>query len=85
MQSRVTIIRKLVKIAAPILFSSLVNLFIPLINAAIIGQYNAAYLYVLGIYLPIAFLQTSLNESMRVSAIVFSSQAEGIPCPRTRV
>ena len=77
MQSRATIIGKVLKIAAPILFSSLVNLFIPLINAAIIGQNNAAYLYVLGIYLPIGFLQTALNESMRVSAIVLSSQAAG--------
>ena len=75
--ARAGIARRLMQVALPILASSLVGLFALLINTAIIGRGAPAGLYVLGIALPISFLQMSINESLRVSAIAFSSQAAG--------
>src|SRR5438270_2135483 len=74
---RLLIVRRLVHVALPILLSSLVSLFAPLINTAIVGRDQPVYLYVLGIFLPIVFLQLSINESLRVSAVAFSAQCAG--------
>lgn len=73
----VAITRRLMQLALPILLSSLIGLFAPLINAAIVGRDHAADLYVLGVFLPVGFLQLAINESLRVSAITFSSRAAG--------
>jgi Na+-driven multidrug efflux pump len=74
---RMLIVRRLAHVALPILLSSLVSLFAPLINTAIVGRDQPVYLYVLGIFLPIVFLQLSINESLRVSAVAFSAQCAG--------
>jgi Na+-driven multidrug efflux pump len=71
------IIRRLLHVALPILLSSLVGLFAPLVSVAIVGRDSAASLYILGLYLPLSFLQTYINESLRVSAVAFSSRAAG--------
>ena len=71
------IIRRLLHVALPILLSSVVGLFAPLVSVAILGRENPASLYILGLYLPLSFLQTYVNESLRVSAVAFSSRAAG--------
>lgn len=75
--SRTAIVNRVSRIAFPILLSSLVSLFAPLINAAIIGWDQPASLFILAIWLPLIFLQVAVNESLRVSSIAFSSQAAG--------
>jgi Na+-driven multidrug efflux pump len=52
-------------------------LFAPLVSTAILGRDNTSSLYILGLFLPLSFLQTYINESLRVSAVAFSSRAAG--------
>lgn len=64
-------------IAVPILLSTVVSLVAPLVNAAIVGHGRAGDLYVLALVLPVVLLLNSVNESLRVSSVAFSSQASG--------
>ncbi|MGH3156359.1 MAG: hypothetical protein ACRDNF_07285, partial [Streptosporangiaceae bacterium] len=75
--SRLVLCRRVGAIAVPIFMSSLANLVAPLINTAVLGRHNSSYLYVLALVLPVILLQTSVNDSLRVSSVVFSSQAAG--------
>lgn len=71
------VVRRIGLIAVPILLASLASLFAPLVNTAVMGHHDAALLYPLALALPLILLQTSVNESLRVSSVAFSSQASG--------
>ncbi|ADU10037.1 multi antimicrobial extrusion protein MatE [Micromonospora sp. L5] len=64
-------------IALPVLLASLASLVAPLLNTAVIGRHDPAYLYPLALVLPMILLQNSVNESLRVASVAFAAQASG--------
>jgi Na+-driven multidrug efflux pump len=75
--NRTLIVRQLALVALPILLSSLTGLLVPIVNAGVLARDATTNLYVLGIFLPISFLQSSLYESLRVAAIAFAARGSG--------
>ena len=65
------------QVAIPILLSSLTGLLVPVLNAGILARDASTNLYVLGIFLPISFLQSSLYECLRVASVAFAARASG--------
>src|SRR2546429_3841172 len=82
-RSRPAIAGTVARTALPICLSSLLVLMLPVANTAVIGQYDAGSLFVLALVFPVAFLVISMNESLRVSALVFSAEAAGSGDTRT--
>lgn len=64
-------------IAVPVLLSSLAALLAPVLNIAVIGRHDAAYLYPLALAVPVILLQNAVNESLRVASVAFAAQASG--------